>query len=65
MSHAIRQLEQQQVELERENKSLSDVNKSLHESTNRLLRINEKQRTMLNSLDQSLGKLSVCADKVG
>lgn len=56
MSHAVQQLEQRVAKLEKENKNVIDVNKSLQESLLRVLDINKKQLTMLDCLDQSLGK---------
>lgn len=58
MSQAIKQLEKQKVILEKDNRTISDVNKSLQESVKRLLSTNEKQQTMLNALDNK-GKPSV------
>lgn len=56
MSETIKYCEHKITMLEKVNKILNDTNKSLHESTERLVKLNEKQQEMLGTLNESLGK---------
>lgn len=50
--------EKEQENYETAKKDLEDSNKLLRESNDKLLRVNEEQRTMLGTLDECKGKLS-------
>jgi len=56
MSGDVTKLKQEKAKLLMDNRTISDANKSLQESVNRLLRTNEEQHKMLNMLDQTTGK---------
>lgn len=56
MSEDVTKLKQEKAKLLKDNSTISNANKSLQESMNRLLRTNEKQYKMLNMLDQTSGK---------
>lgn len=49
-------LEQQKAKLEKNVKILTDANKLIKESNDRLLAINDTQQLMLSKFDQSLSK---------
>lgn len=59
MSQAIIELEEHKDTMEKNNKILRDANNSLQESVNRLLQLNEKQQTMLSTMNESLGKFYI------
>lgn len=56
MSQAIIELEEHKAAMEESNRTLKNANDSLQETVNRLLLLNDKQQTIIGTLNESLGE---------